>query len=160
MQGRMVCASWKKAQIDTFQFLRFKDITLMIFNSVFPLYSSPFNNLIRIMKPNRNEIFYKTFVSNIAYQVLVHFSGNNWNYSELQRKTSICFHDNNQRSKEDVSNYFILWFLLYSNNYQIPLNNYTYDFHIDSIVSTHCFVSSSRRNLRHFRQKQGQQKKQ
>lgn len=133
----------------------------MVFNSVFPLYSSPFNNFIRIMKPNRNEIFYKTFVSNIAYQVLVHFSGNNWNYSELQRKTN-CFNDNNQRSKEDVSNYFILWFLfyIYSNNYQIPLNNYTYDFHIDSIVSTHCFVSSSRRNLRHFRQKQGQQKKQ
>lgn len=33
-----------------------------------------------------------------------------------------------KEDKEDVSNYFILWFLLYSNNYQIPLNNYTYDF--------------------------------
>lgn len=65
-----------------------------------------------------------------------------------------------KEDKEDVSNYFILWFLLYSNNYQIPLNNYTYDFYIDSIVSTHWFVSSSRRNLRHFQQKQGQQKKQ
>lgn len=65
-----------------------------------------------------------------------------------------------KEDKENVSNYFILWFLLYSNNYQIPLNNYTYDFHIDSIVSTHCFVSSSRRNLRNIRQKQGQQKKQ
>lgn len=53
MQGRMICSSWTKSS----KVLRFKDVTLLIFNAVFPLYTSPFNNFIRIMKPNSIEIF-------------------------------------------------------------------------------------------------------